>query len=289
MSKILITGATGHLGAAVVDQLVKRSEINDIVALARDENKANSLKEKGIEIRLGTFDNPEALERAMTGIEKVLLISTTDPNRYQQHKNVVDAAKKAGVKFIAYTGASIKDLDSTAAKSHLVSHFQTEDYIKQSGLTYVFFRNNIYADMLPVYVGNNVFESGIYLPAGDGKLPFALRREMGEAIANVIVQSDEHQNKTFNITNNELYSFDDVAKILSALSGKTVSYKSADPNKFTEALKDKNVPEHVIEILTAFVTDFKNHQYETVTDDLEKLLGRKPATLKEALKELLKL
>jgi NAD(P)H dehydrogenase (quinone) len=88
--------------------------------------------------------------------------------------------------------------------------------------------------MLPIYVGNNVFESGIYLPSGDGKLPFALRREMGEAIANVIVQSDEHQNKTFNITNNELYSFDDVAKILSALSGKTISYKSADANKFTE-------------------------------------------------------
>jgi NAD(P)H dehydrogenase (quinone) len=289
MNKILITGATGHLGAAVVDQLVKRSEINDIVALARDENKSNSLKEKGIEIRLGTFDNPEALDRVMTGIEKLLLISTIDPNRYQQHKNVVDAAKKAGVKFIAYTGVSIKDLDSAAAKSHLLSHFQTEDYIKQSGLTYAFFRNNIYADMLPVYVGNNVFESGIYLPAGDGKLPFALRREMGEAIANVIVQSDEHQNKTFNITNNQLYSFDDVAKILSALSGKTVSYKSADPNTFKDVLKEKNVPEPIIEILTAFLADFKNHQYETATDDLEKLLGRKPATLNEALKELFKL
>jgi NAD(P)H dehydrogenase (quinone) len=289
MSKILITGATGHLGTAVVDQLVKRSDINNIVALARDENKADSLKENGVEVRLGTFDHPAELEIVMAGIEKVLLISTTDPNRYQQHQNVVDAGKKAGVKFIAYTGVSIKDVESAAAKPHLVSHFQTEDYIKQSGLTYALFRNNIYADMLPVYVGNNVFESGINLPAGDGKLPFALRREMGEAIANVLMQSDEHQNKTFNITNNEFYSFDDVAKNLSALSGKTVSYKSADPNTFTAVLKEKNVPEHVIEILTAFLADFKNHQYETATDDLEKLLGRKPATLNEALKELFKL
>jgi len=289
MSKILITGATGHLGTAVINQLLKNTNANNIVALARDENKGKSLKEKGVEVRLGTFDDMASLDKALQGIEKVLLISTADPNRFQQHKNVVDAAKKADVQFIAYTSVPLKDLNSAAAKPLLESHFQTEDYIKASGLTYAFLRNNIYVDMVPVYVGEKVFETGIYLPAGTGKLPFALRREMGEGTANLLFQSEGHQNKTYDITNTELYSFEDVANVLSELSGKTITYTNADLDEFTKMLKERNMPEHFIFIFTAFLSDFKNHQYEKATNDLEKLLGRKPATLKEALKELYKL
>lgn len=286
---ILITGATGHLGTAVVDQLLKNTNANNIVALARDENKATSLKERGAEVRIGNFDDTTSLDKAMKGIEKVLLISTADPDRLQQHKNVVDAAKKASVKFIAYTSVPLEDLNSAAAKSLLESHFQTEDYIKASGLTYAFLRNNIYADMIPIYVGEKVFETGVYLPAGIGKLPFALRREMGEGTANLLLYSEQHQNKTYDITNNELYSFEDIAKVLSELSGKTITYTNADLDEFTKTLKERNIPEHFIFIFTAFLTDFKNHQYEKATNDLEELLGREPATLKEALKELYKL
>lgn len=289
MSKILITGATGHLGTAVVNQLLKNTNANNIVALARDENKAKPLQEKGIEVRFGTFDDTASLDKALQGIEKVLLISTTDPNRFQQHKNVVDTAKKAGVKFIVYTSVPLKDLNSAVAKPHLESHFQTEDYIKASGLAYAFLRNNIYADMIPVFVGEKVFETGIYLPAGDGKLPFALRREMGEGTANLLLQSEQHHFQTYDITNTALYSFEDVANVLSELSGKTITYTNVDLDAFKKTLKERNLPEKIISIFSAFVADFKNHQYEKATDDLEKLLGRKPATLKEALKELYKL
>ena len=286
---ILVTGATGHLGTATIEHLLKNTTAGNIVAFARDEDKARHLKEKGVEVRLGNFDDTASLDKALAGIEKVLLISTADPNRFQQHKNVVDAAKKAGVKFIAYTSVPLKDLNSAEAKPLLESHFQTEDYIKVSGLTYAFLRNNIYVDMVPIYAGEKVFETGIYLPAGTGKLPFALRREMGEGAANLLLQSDRHQNKTYDITNTELYSFEDVAKALSELSGKVITYTNADVDDFKKMLKERNVPAEFIFIFTAFLTDFKNHQYEKVTDDLEKLLGRKPATLKAALKELYKL
>ena len=289
MSKILITGATGHLGTAVVNQLLKNTDANNIVALARDENKAKALKEKGVEVRLGTFDDTDSLDKALQGIEKVLLISTADENRLQQHKNVVDAAKKASVKFIAYTSAPLKDLNSLVSKPLFGSHFQTEDYIKASGLTHAFLRNTIYVDMVPMYVGERVFETGIYLPTGTGKVPFALRREMGEATANLLLQSEQHQNKAYDITNTELYSFEDVANALSELSGKTVTYTNTDIDDFTKTLKERHVPEQFIVIIVALLTDFRNHQFEEVTNDLEKLLGRKPATLKEALKELYKL
>lgn len=287
MGKIFVTGATGHLGTAVISQLLKKTEVDNIVAFARSEDKAKSLKDKGIEVRLGTFDDTESLEEALHGIEKILLISTAAPNRFEQHKNVVDAAKKGGAKFIAYTSAPhTKNFNLAAAKPLLESHFQSEDYIKKSGLAYAFLRNSIYTDMIPMYVGENVFKKGIFLPAGTGKVPFALRREMGEGTANLLLQSEYHRNKTYDITNTESYSFADVAKALSELSAKIVTYTDADRDEFVEILKNNNESEQFIFFLTALITDFKNHQYEKTTDDLAELLGRKPAALKEALREL---
>lgn len=282
---ILVTGATGHLGTATIEQLLKNTTAGNIVALAREENKAAHLKEKGIEVRIGDFDDIASLDNAMQGIEKVLLISTIDPHRIQQHKNVVDAAKKAGVKHIAYTGVSLNDLDSSATKMLMESHFQTEDHIKDSGLTYTFLRNSLYIDVIPMYVGEKVFETGILFPAGNGKVPYALRREMGEAAANVLLQSG-HENKTYEITGGESSSFTDIARSLSKLSGKDIVYTDVETTAFSEQLKQGGVPEMIVSLITGFATDIKNGQFEMERNDLETLLGRKPASLKEGLKEV---
>jgi NAD(P)H dehydrogenase (quinone) len=285
---ILVTGATGHLGTAVIDQLLKHTSTENFVALARSEEKAKALKDKGVQVCIGDFDDPASLEKAFAGIDKLLLISTVAQNRGEQQKAVVEVAKKAGVQHIVYTGVSLKDLSTSAIKWLMASHFETEDAIKESGLVYTFLHNALYTDVIPMYVGEHVFEAGIYLPAGDGKAPFALRREMGEAVANVLLQ-DGHENKTYEITGSELYSYTDVAQALSELSGKSVSYTNADPTEFTEKLKQFGVPEFAILLTAGFAEDQKNHQFEEVTNDLENLLGRKPLALKEALKEIYKL
>ncbi len=282
---ILITGATGHLGSATIEHLLKNTATNSIVAFARNENKAKHLKEKGIEVRIGTFDDTAALDRAMQGIEKVLLISGADPNRLQQHKNVVDAAKKAGVKHIAYTGITMKDINASSLKNFMESHFQTEDYIRESRLTYTFLRNAQYTEVIPMFTGERVFETGIHLPAGNGTSAFALRREMGEAAANVLLQNG-HENKTYEITGSELYSYTDVAQILSELSGKKIAYTDVEATAFQEQLKQLGIPEFVILLTVGFATDNKNKQFEIATNDLEKLLGRKPTSLKDGLKEV---
>lgn len=282
---ILVTGATGHLGAATLKHLLKSTPANNIAAFARDENKVTHLKEQGIEVRIGTFDDTASLENAMQGVDKVLLISGVDPHRLQQHKNVVDAAKKAGVKHIAYTGISLQDVASSAIRSFLESHFQTEDYIKQSGLPYTLLRNTLYMDGIPLFVGQNVLETGIYLPSANGKVPYALRDEMGEAAANVLLQ-DGHENKTYHITGSELYAYEDVAKELSSLSGKTVNYTDADAATFPDLLKQWGVPEIGIFIVSGFSEDIKNRQFEIVGKDLENLLGRKPTNLRDGLKQI---
>lgn len=208
---ILVTGATGQLGIAVVKNLLEKTSAHQIAALVRDESKASALKEKRLDVRVGNYDNTASLDQAMHGIEKVLLIAGTDENnRLQQHQNVVDAAKKAGVQCIAYTSRTLKDRN-TLANQLMVGHFQTEDYIKASGSNYVLFRNVLYMDTLPQFVGGEkVFETGIHLPTGDGRVPFALRSEMGEAIAHALLEND-CGNRIYKLTGSETYSFDDVA------------------------------------------------------------------------------
>jgi NAD(P)H dehydrogenase (quinone) len=282
---ILVTGATGHLGSAAVSHLLKNTPADNIVAFARDENKANHLREKGIQVRLGTYDNISSLDLAMQGIDKVLLISGNGPTRLQQHKNVVDAAKKAGVRHIVFTSIALKDMKTAALRGLMEDLYQAEDFIKESGLTYTVLRNTLYTGATPLYGGEKVIETGIILPTGNGKVPFALRREMGEAAGNTLLQNG-HENKTYEITGSELYSYGDVANELSALSGKTVKYSDADPVTFPKQLKELGLPQIVVLLVTSFSADVKNHQFEIETKDMEKLLGRKPASLKEGLKEV---
>jgi NAD(P)H dehydrogenase (quinone) len=294
---ILITGATGQLGTAVIKNLLEKTSAERanltlrkrITALVRDEIKASALKEKGVDIRVGNYDDPASLDNAMQGIVQVLLIAGTDEeNRLRQHQNVVDAAKKAGVQCIAYTSRNLKD-PSTLANKLMNGHFQTEDYIKASGLNYVLFRNVLYMDTIGQFVGGEkVFETGINLPTGDGRVPFALRSEMGEAIANVLLESG-CDNRIYQLTGSESYSFDDVAATLSNLAGKKVSYTPADRSVFETQMKERGVPEMMVQRVAGFLTDIKNGQEEEVSLDLENLLGRKPASLKEGLKVIFNL
>ena len=285
---ILVTGATGKLGTAVVQNLLEKTSANRIAAFVRDKSKASALKEKGVDIRVGSYDDTASLDKAMQGIEKVLLIAGTDEdNRIKQHQNVVDAAKKAGVQCIAYTSRTLKDRNTIANKL-MVGHFQTEDYIKASGLNYALFRNVLYMDTLPQFVGERVFDTGINLPTGHGRVPFALRSEMGEAIANALLESG-CGNRIYKLTGSESYSFADVAATLFDLSGKKIDYTPAEKSAFEAQMKERGVPETMIERVTGFLTDIKNGQEEEVSPDLENLLGRKPASLKEGLKVLFNL
>jgi NAD(P)H dehydrogenase (quinone) len=284
---ILVTGATGQLGRIVVRQLLKNTSADKMAALVRDESKAADFKDAGVNIRVGHYDDPASLERAMQGIERVLLIAGTDEERrVQQHQNVVDAAKKAGVQGIAYTSRTLKNR-STLANKLMEGHFQTEDSIKQSGLTYAIFRNVLYMDSIPQFVGEKVFDTGIALPAGQGKVAFALRSEMGEAIANSLLAGGWNQT-TYKLTGSETYSFDDVAAGLTRLSGREVGYRPVEASAFGVQMMERGVPEMVVQRVIGFMTDIKNGQEDEISPDLEQLLGRKSATLQEGLKVLFK-
>lgn len=288
MNKILVTGAAGQMGTAVIETLLKKISAQQINVLTRKEEKRAELQSKCFNAYLGDYGNVASLEKAMEGVDTVLLISSGDQgDRMQEHKNVVDTAKRMGVASIAYTSRSLRDR-ATLTNKLMEEHFVTEDYIRESGLKHIIFQNALYMEVLPYYVGKNVFDGGFVQVAGDGKVAFASRNDQSEAMGNVLL-NEAFDNQVYRFTGIKAYSLYDVANELTELSGKKVTYTPVEIPIYKELMKQQGLPDAVINKIVDFNIDIKNAQESTVTNDLESKLGRKPATLKQGLKILFNL
>lgn len=292
---LLVTGATGQLGRAVIEHLVHRGEASRVAGLVRDEGKAVDLKALGIEIRVGNYDEIATLDAAMKGVERVLLISGTesDPAKsLQQHANVIDAARRAGVRRIAYTGRAMRDPSATTTKL-MRGHFETEDLIRASGMNFALFRNALYLETLPFFIGEGrpepgqkaTFKTEIRLSTGGGKVAFALRSELGEGIANVLIREDR-DDRVHTLTAGQAWSFADVARTLSELSGRPVTFTPIDQAEAEAQMREQGLPAQVVELFSGFYRDIQDGQLDEVTPELETVLGRPPASLKAGLKTL---
>lgn len=287
---ILITGATGHLGKTTIDFLLKKGEpAQNIVAFVRDENKASDLKEKGVTIKTGNYDDYDSMVNAFNKIEKLLLISGTDIGaRLAQHKKVIDATNECGVKHIIYT-SYVRNEHSENPDSALASvaatHIETDKYIKASGLPYTLMLNTLYADLLIQLLGNQIPETGILFPSGNGKVPYTTRADMAEANSIILMGSSEHLNKEYAITTGYSCSMHDIAQMLTDLSGKPVPFHP-DETAYKEYLRKTGVPEMIANYFVGFARAIKSNEFDTNRSDLKKLLGREPTSLKAFLKSI---
>lgn len=283
---ILVTGATGHLGSQIVGHLLTQISPSEIAVLVRSEEKAKELKEKGVQIRVADYTNPSSLISAFKEVEKLILISSNEFNdRFGQHKNAIDAAKQAGVKHILYTSMSMNDIETSPLKGFLEDHYQTEDYIKQNGFTYTMLQHSLYADVIPMFIGEQVLNTGVFFPAGEGRVAYASRPDLAEAISKIAV-SEAFDNQSLPLTNIENYSYADVAEILTEVSGKEVVYVSPTPEVFAETLKGFGLPEEIIQMSLGFAAGIKNNDFDKTFPNLETILGRKPQNLKEYLQSV---
>jgi NAD(P)H dehydrogenase (quinone) len=285
---ILITGATGQFGKATIDHLLAKGiPANNIAALVRDENKATDLKAKGVIIRKGDYNDYASLLSAFKGVDKLLLVSGTDlQNRLKQQQDAVKAAGEAGVKHIVYTSFIRKNETETSPIAFVgKAHIETDKFIIASGIPYTIMLNNIYVDMLPMFFGDKVLETGIFLPAGDGKAAYSTRNDMAEAAANILTGKG-HENKQYVIANTTNYSLQDAAAMLSELTGKSIAYTKPSTALYTETLTKAGVPTEYVGMFAGFSEAISQGEFETSSTDLEKLLGRKPTTLKEYLKSV---
>lgn len=288
MKTVLVTGATGSLGKSVVTALLNKNAAIQLAVLVRDASKAEELKAKGVDVRVGNYDDPQSLVAAFKGIDTLYFVSGSDiVKRSLQHENVVKAAKEAGVKHVVYTSFMRKN-ETASSPIALVAeaHIKTEQWLKASGLTFTILKHNLYMDMLPMFMGEKVLETGIiYQPAGEGKTAFTLRDDMAEVAAHVLTSSG-HENKEYDITAEDAYSYSDVAAILSQVTGKPIHYVSPSAEEFNKTLSDAGVPMEYIGLFASFSEAIKQGEFEKTSTTIAQLTGKKPTSLTEFLKTI---
>lgn len=282
---LLITGSTGHLGTAVIGNLLKNGvPADDIAALARNLHKAEGLQELGVQVRPGNYDNYESLVKAFAGTDRLLFISGSEVDkRDKQHGNIIKAAAETLVKHILYTSFERKNDDENSPIVFISgTHMETEKQIRNTGIPFTFLRNALYAEGLPSFLGNDILEKGIYFPAGNGRVPFASRANIAEATAGILA-SGGHENKIYNLVNSHNYSFYEIASILSELTGRNIKYFCPSHEDFSNTLRSAGVPDDAIKGLIGWAEGIKQGYFESEYSDLETFLGRKPDDLKTLL------
>ncbi|HEX6431820.1 MAG TPA: SDR family oxidoreductase [Niastella sp.] len=284
---ILVTAATGHLGSATIDYLLKKNvPAGQVAGLVRDEQKAAALSAKGIVLRKGDYFDGASLEKAFQGIDTLVFISSGSlEDRVSQHRNVVNAAKASGVKHIIYT--SVLKATETLKFFPGIDHFHTETMLKQAGIPYTVFRNTFYVEVLPMLFGGALESGQWYYAAGNAKANFAARTDMAEALANVAAAPAPHANKIYEITAGQSYTFKEIAGMVSKAVGKTVSYIPIPLEALKEGMKQAGVPEAYIPMYASIAEGIAAGELDAVDGSLEKLLQRKPVDLNEYLPKLL--
>jgi len=285
---ILVTGATGNLGKATINSLLNKGiSAKNIAALLRDESKSAEFKSKGIQVRIGDYQNFDSLKSAFQDVEKLLLISSSSviAQRFEQHKNVINAAKETGVSHIIYTSFDMKDLRESIMAGDVHYHADTSDYLKQIAVPYTLMGNTLYADLIPIISGNNILDEGISIPAGNGKTPFLPITEMSEAIA-VVLTTTGHETKEYVIAAETAFSFAEIADLISEITGKTVAYDQTDIPSYVSQLMQLGVSGDDAAYLSRFAGAIARGEFDTNKSDVEQLLGRSPMSLKNFLKSI---
>ncbi|WBO24422.1 SDR family oxidoreductase [Sphingomonas abietis] len=285
MGKILVTAASGHLGRKTLQHLLKRQPASDLVGLARDPEKAADLAAQGIEIRKGDYSDYDSLLNAFAGVEKVMLISCAPfTDRNTQHYNVITAARQAGVRHIAYTAIIRREGSDFNLSQTTGPDIFAEHTLMASGLIYTIVRQPAFLETFQFQFGDNVYEKGLRVPAGDGKQAPASREDIGEAQA-VVLTEEGHDNRIYSLTGDPAVSYADVAQILSDTRGTPVPLIPVTDEEYIANYVAEGLPEPVARFALEWVHGANLGEWGELTGDLERLIGRKPMTTVEFLRD----
>jgi len=281
---IVVTGASGQLGRLVIEALLKTVPANNIVAAVRNPAKVNDLAARGVQVKLADYSNPSSLEDAFKGAEKVLMISSSElGQRLPQHKNVIEAAKRAKVGLVAYT--SILHAD-TSPLPLAKDHKDTEALLKASGVPHVLLRNGWYtenylASMPPA------LQYGVFIgSAGDGKISSAARADYAIAAATVLTL-DGQAGKVYELAGDEAYTLTELAAEIARQSGKAVVYQNMAEADFKGALLGAGLPEPLAHLLAESDVGASKGGLFDDGHQLSQLIGRPTATLATLVKAVI--
>lgn len=265
-----VTGATGQLGSLVIKNLLKQVPSEEIVALTRSKEKAEALEAKGVAVRTADYNRPETLTSAFEGINKLLLISSSEVGkRKRQHEAVISAAKAAGVKFIAYT--SILNADSSPL-GLADEHRATEQFLKASGIAHAILRNGWYTENYALGAPAAVEIGALYGCAGDGRISSASRADFAEAAAAVMTFHNQ-EGKIYELAGDSAYTLTEFAAEISARSSKEIPYINLPENQYAEALIAAQLPEPIALMLADSDAGAAKGALYSESKDLSQLIG----------------
>ncbi|MGO4660757.1 SDR family oxidoreductase [Terrabacter sp. 2TAF16] len=281
---LLVTGASGHLGRLVVESLLERgTPADDVVAIARNPESVADLADRGVVVRRADYTDPASLDAAFEGVDRLLLVSGSEVGqRIAQHANVIDAAKRAGVGFVAYTSITRADTSDLALAAE---HRATEELLAASGLPHALLRNSWY---LENYTGQlpTVLEHGAVLgAAGDGRVSAATRADYADAAAVVLAGEDGrgHEGAVYELGGDDAFTLGELAQTVGRVAGREVAYRDLSVPDYTAALVAAGLPEGYAGVLADSDRGIAAGALFTDSGDLSRLIGRPTTSLEGAL------
>ncbi|MEL4013076.1 SDR family oxidoreductase [Dryocola clanedunensis] len=281
---IAITGVSGQLGRQVVEELLKSVEANSVVAIVRTPAKVSDLAGRGVQVRAADYNDISTMQQALAGVEKLLLVSSSEVGqRAVQHRNVIDAAKAAGVKLIAYTSLLHAD---TSPLGLAEEHVATEKMLEESGVPFVLLRNGWYTEnylaSVPAALKHGVFIGS----AGAGKIASATRADYAAAAAKVLTL-DNQAGKTYELAGDRGWTLAELAEEVSRQSGKTVVYQNLSEAEFKAALLGAGLPEGFAAMLANSDIGASKGGLFDDSHQLSQLTGRPTTSLAESVRSTL--
>jgi NAD(P)H dehydrogenase (quinone) len=245
---IVVTGGNGGLGRQIVRALQERIG-NGFTVTVRDTAKAADLAAQGIAVKAGDFDKADDVARAIEGADTILLMATlgTTEQRVKQYKNVIDAAKRQGIKRIAFVGYIADQPESPFPSTPSI--LQTFAYMKEQGFAPINLRNGNYAEA-GLMTATRALQSGkIVSPAGNGKISYVTRRDLARATARILTEQG-NEGKSFALTGPKAYGHDELAAMLSEVAGKKIVYEDISPESYKAQLAAANTPPGLVAFMT---------------------------------------
>ena len=284
---IIVTGASGHLGQRIVHHLLETFRVapGRIVAASRDPGKLGVLAAKGIETRKADFDDAASLKSAFAGGGRILVISTDavgEPGkRLAQHKAAIAAAAAAGASQILYT--SMPEPGPGSPILFAPDHAGSEEAVKATGIPHVIFRNSWYFENLLPALPQVVASGQWFSAAGDGRIAYVARDDIARAIAAVLA-APIGESATHTLTGDEAPTTQEIAAMVSEIVGKAIAVMPVPDADLAAGLEKAGLPAPVAALLVSFDANTRAGRIAAVTEDLRKLTGRTPATLKDFLR-----
>jgi len=280
--KIGITGATGQLGRLVIEKLKSRVNPENIVALVRSPEKAVDLH---VEVRAFDYSKSKELSNALIGIDYLLLISGSEVGqRFIQHKNVIEAARKAGVKWIVYTSLLHAD---TSSLSLATEHRQTEELLKSSGIPYTVLRNGWYTENYTGSIPGALVAGSLIGSAGEGKIASASREDYAAAAA-VVLSGEGHVGQVYELAGDTAYTLQDLAEEISRQTGKDIFYKNLSEDEYAESLRSAGLPEGLASAIAGWDVSASRGDLFDDGHQLSRLIGHPTTSLTNSVRRVLR-